>query len=60
MTIEEYNKVTLGSTAVIIRTGEAGSVISLNRQWGGIKLSAIRAGLGLTKAWYHYTLLGKL
>jgi hypothetical protein len=60
MTFEEFKKVKVGSQCVIIKTGEPGSVLSVNNGTGDVLLQAKRAGRGVTKEWFHYIQLGKL
>lgn len=60
MTYAEYKKVKAGGQCVIIQTGEPGTVLAVNRETNEIYLSAKRVGMGLTKLWYHYILLGKI
>lgn len=60
MTYAEYKKVKVGGQCVIIQTGEPGTVIAVNHETSEIRLAAKRVGMGMTKLWYSYTLLGKL
>ena len=60
MTYAEYKKVKVGGQCVIIQTREPGTVLAVNREKDEILLSAKRVGMGLTKHWYNYTLLGKI
>ena len=60
MTYAEFKKVKVGSQCVIISTGEPGTVLAVNNETYDIRLAAKRVGLGMTKEWYNYTLLGKL
>lgn len=60
MIYDEYKKLKVGDKCVIIKTGEAGKVLNINRDRDSIQLQAKRYGMGMTKDWYHYTYLAKI
>ncbi|MBQ9093282.1 MAG: hypothetical protein IJY03_04715 [Prevotella sp.] len=60
MIYDEYKKLKVGDKCVIIKTGEPGTVLNINRDTSDIQLQAKRHGMGMTKDWYHYTYLAKI
>ena len=59
MTHDEYKRLRNGDTCVIIRTGEPGKVVTINRKTDDILLYGKQVGKGVTREWFNYTLLGK-
>lgn len=60
MIYDEYKKLRVGDTCVIIRTGEPGKVLNINRERDSIQVQPKRYGMGMTKEWYNYTYLAKI
>lgn len=60
MTYEEYKSLKVGGLCVIIKTGEPGRVLEINRNTQDVRLVARRTGLGIVKEWFNYTHIAKL
>lgn len=59
MIYDEFKKVKVGGTCVIIRTGEPGTVTAVNHERSEIQLE-VKKGPSRGKNWFNYCQLGKL
>lgn len=60
MRIEEFKKLKVGDQCVIIKTGEPGIVLHINRGTDDVQVTAKRAGIGWSTEWFNYTYIEKI
>jgi len=60
MTYDEYRSLRNGNRCVIIKTGEPGTVLAINRETDDVLVEAKRVARGRVKEWFNYTYIAKL